>query len=100
MVIVSRMALPVSVPARAPRPVIDVPVTLMVTVPDTLLPDCVTCIVIEPGPDESVAVPLHEPAMFSELDGAEDGAEGDDEPPRHAAADTNAASPSAVGHPV
>jgi hypothetical protein len=64
----------------------------MVTVPDTLVPDCVICIVIEPGPEESVAVPRHDPATFSEFADGADGEDDDDVPPQ-ALVKTSAASP-------
>ena len=91
IVIISLMAEPDSVPVSVPRPVVELSVTVIVTVPERFVLDCVTCIVIEPGPDESFAVPRHDPATSS--GGGEDGAEGDDEP-RHPAADTTATSPS------
>lgn len=59
MAIVNRIVDPCSVPVSVPRPVIDVPVTVIVTVPDRSPPDCVTCSVIDPGPEESEAIPRH-----------------------------------------
>src|SRR6187200_397113 len=64
----------------------------MLTVPDRVAPDCVTCIVIEPGPDESVAVPRHDPATFRALTVGAAGVD-DDDSPRQAPIKTSAASP-------
>src|SRR5262245_57746808 len=100
MEIVSWIVAPFSVPVSAPRPVVGTPVTPIVTVPERSFPVCVTWRVIEPGPDESVAVPFHEPATFT---AAADGADGvadvdEDEPPPQAAAKTRVAHAAAYGH--
>jgi hypothetical protein len=70
MVIVRRIVEePETAPVTVPRP--PAVVTDIVTVPVRSAPDWVTCMVIDPGPDESVAVPRQEPATFSVLaDGA------------------------------
>src|SRR5262245_64004841 len=39
--------------------------TDMLTVPVRFVPDCVICRLIVPGPEESVAVPRHDPATFN-----------------------------------
>ena len=91
--IVRRIVEPDTVPVNVPRPVIDVPVTVMVTVPDRSVPVWVTCIVTSPGPEESDAVPFHDPPRLTpDDDGGGDACMGDDDPPPQAVAEPSAAS--------
>ncbi len=69
-------AVPETVPVTVPRPVAPVPVSDIAREPENDAPDCVNCQVICPGPDESLAVPVHPPATFA---GFGDGAVGSDE---------------------
>jgi hypothetical protein len=59
-----RLAL-VSVPETDPRPVLLVAVSVIVNVPDTDEPVCVTLHVMDPGPVESDAAPLQVPVRFN-----------------------------------
>lgn len=61
---------PDTVPDTVPRP--DAPVLLSVIVndPENDEPDCVICHVIVPGPEESVAVPVHVPLTLAGADGS------------------------------
>jgi len=58
-----------SVPETDPRPLMPVAVSVIVTVPENDAADCVSCHVIGPKPDESVAVPVHVPLTFSVVEG-------------------------------
>jgi hypothetical protein len=80
---------PATVPEIVPRPVTFVDVSVIVIVPDTEVPDCVTCHVICPGPDESLAEPVHVP-VSEEVDGGALGSVGE-EPDEHARAEASSA---------
>lgn len=67
---------PESVPETEPLPVVPLPLSVIVSVPENELPFCVTCQAIVPGPEESDAFPFQLPAML-----AGDGSEGDPESP-------------------
>ena len=54
-------AVPDNVPDTEPRPRAPELSSIIVNVPENEEPDCVTCNAMVPGPDESVAVPVHEP---------------------------------------
>jgi hypothetical protein len=56
--------------------------SVIVNEPEKDDPDCVICHVIVPGPDESEALPLQVPFMFTGVDGSV----GVELPPPHAAA--------------
>lgn len=85
-------------PVSVPRPLTPVPVSVIVTVPDSDASVCVTTHTICPGPDESDAAPRQVPVMLTGADG--DGAVGvveaggvdvdEDPPPLQAAVDTSA----------
>jgi len=57
--------MPVSVPATVPLPVFPVAASLIVSVPESESPACVSFQVIVPGPVESDADPLHVPVRLS-----------------------------------
>ena len=57
------------VPETDPRPLMPVAVSVIVTVPENDEADCVSCHVIGPPPDESVAEPVHVPLTFSVVEG-------------------------------
>jgi hypothetical protein len=78
---------PEMVPETVPRPVTVVAVSVIVIVPDTDVPDCVTCHVIWPGPDESLADPDHVPVSDAEGDGGGELGSVGDEPDAHARAE-------------
>ena len=80
---------PDTVPEIVPLPVTFVDVSVMDIVPDTDVPDCVTCHVIWPGPDESLAEPVHVP-VSDEVDGGALGSVGE-EPDEHARAEASSA---------
>jgi hypothetical protein len=84
---------PETVPDTVPRPVTFVVVSVMDIVPEIDVPDCVTCHVICPGPDESFAGPDHVPV--SDVDGGELGSVGE-EPDEHARAEATSAKPTSV----
>lgn len=67
---------PVRVPLTVPRPVAPVSVSVITSEPENDAPDCVNCQVIWPGPDESLAVPVHVPATSAVVG---DGVVGPDE---------------------
>ena len=76
---------PETVPETVPLPVSFVDVSVMDIVPEIDVPDCVTCHVIWPGPDESFADPDHVPVSDADVDGGELGSVG--EPDEHARAE-------------
>lgn len=78
------------VPETDPRPLIPVAVSVIVTVPENDAADCVSCHVIGPPPDESVAVPLHVPLTFSVVVEGGAGSVGLSPPPLHALVNANA----------
>src|ERR1051325_1668354 len=63
IVIVKEIDDPLIVPDTVPRPFADVPLSARVTGPVNALPFWVIVHVTVPGPVESVAVPVHVPAM-------------------------------------
>ncbi len=69
-------AVPEMVPVTVPRPVAPVPVSDIWNEPENDAPDWVNCQAICPGPDESLAVPVHPPETLA---GFGDGATGSDE---------------------
>ena len=79
---------PDTVPDTVPVPFVPVLLSVIVNAPEKEVPDCVSAHVISPGPDESVAVPDHEPLTLAGLDdGVEgEGVVGDAPPPLHPAA--------------
>jgi hypothetical protein len=58
---------PDALPETVPVPVILAVVSVMLSVPENVVPLCVSCQVICPGPLESIAVPLHFPARSNGL---------------------------------
>lgn len=102
--IVNRSADPDMVPDSDPRPLAPLLVSVMVTVPETVVSDCMTCHVICPGPDESDAVPAHAPLTFTGADGAGagvgDGCVDEDPPPPHAADKTIATNTIGCSDPI
>ena len=75
---------PETVPETVPLPVTFVDVSVMDIVPEIDVPDCVTCHVICPGPDESFADPDQVPV--SDVGGEGLGSVGE-EPDEHARAE-------------
>lgn len=78
------MLLPDAVPETVPDPLVPVLLSVIVIVPENDVDDCVRTQVIRPAPDESVAVPDHEPptlAVVEEGGGDEEGAVEDPLPP-------------------
>ena len=76
--------LPDSEPDTVPFAFVPVPVSVIDSVPVNVVPDCVMVQAIEPGPDESVAVPDQVPEMLvggAEVDDELEGEVGDDPPP-------------------
>jgi hypothetical protein len=88
------MLLPETVPETVPVAFAPVLVSVTVIAPENDVPDWVTDHVMRPGPEESVAVPAHDPfTSADDVDGADgDGLEGEGDvvvelpPPPHAAA--------------
>ena len=72
------MDVPDTVPDTVPRPAAFVPESFIVNTPENELPDCVSCHVIVPGPDESEADPLQVPLTLA---GVAEGSVGVLEPP-------------------
>lgn len=105
MAIEKRTVEPVTSPDNEPRPVTPLLASTMDAEPVTADPDCVICHVMRPGPDESLAVPLHVPVTVTGVADGADGADGvadgwaEDEPPPQpataASASPNAKRPSA-----
>jgi hypothetical protein len=78
------MPLPDTVPDTVPEPFAPLLESVMVSVPVNDEPDCDSVHVISPGPDESVAVPDHDPptdAGFVVDGDVVDGVVGDEPPP-------------------
>ena len=78
------MLLPDAVPETVPDPRVPVLLSVIVIVPENDVDDCVSTHVIRPAPDESVAVPDHEPPTLAVVDeggGEEEGAVEDPLPP-------------------
>ena len=74
--------LPDTVPDTVPVAVVPVPLSVSVSVPENDVPDCVSAHVIWPGPDESDAVPDHEPLTLAVVVEVEpDGVVGVEPPP-------------------
>jgi hypothetical protein len=69
------MLLPDTVPDTVPVPFAPLPLSVIDIVPENDVPDWVSAHVIRPGPDESVAVPDHNPLTL-ELPGDGEGLEG------------------------
>ena len=61
---------PETVPETVPRPETFVLVSVIVNDPENDEPDWVICHVIVPGPEESVALPLHVPLILAGADGS------------------------------
>jgi len=68
------MVVPDTVPDTAPVPFVPLLLSVSVIVPENDAADCESVHVIRPAPDESVAVPDHDPLMLTLVD------EGDEEP--------------------
>jgi hypothetical protein len=68
---------PETVPETVPRPVTFVLPSVIVNDPENDDPDWVSCHVIVPGPEESLAVPDHVPLML----GGDEGSVGVEPPP-------------------
>jgi hypothetical protein len=73
---------PETAPVTVPLPVVPVLPSVRVTVPLKFVPDCVTCHATVPGPEESLALPDHEPPTFAVVVvPPPDGVVGVDDPP-------------------
>jgi hypothetical protein len=83
--------LPVNVPEIVPCATLFPVVSVTAAVPDTAVPLWVNCHVMRPGPDESLALPVHVPVRLSDAGGGVDGALGDDLPPQAIVATVHAA---------
>jgi hypothetical protein len=82
---------PETVPDTVPRPVTFVLLSTIVNDPENDEPDWVICHVMVPGPEESVALPLHVPFTLA----GDDGSVGvEPPPPPHAAAADSASTAS------
>jgi hypothetical protein len=97
MAIEKRIDDPDTVPEIDPRPLMPVPVSVMVTVPEIAVLDCVSCHVITPPPDESVAGPLQLPLTFTVV-GCGEGSVGPSElpPPPQAIVNVSASAANAA----
>ena len=73
-------------PDTVPRPVTFVLLSVIVNDPENDAPDCVICHVMVPGPEESVALPVHVPFTLA----GDDGSVGVDPPPPQAVAANSA----------
>src|SRR4051812_16317401 len=71
------IAVPDTVPDTDPVPLVPLLLSVTAIVPENDAPDCEIVHTIRPAPDESVAVPDHDPPIEAS---PEEGDEGDEEP--------------------